>query len=177
MHSHSCCLLHPVPRLHLPLSKLYSLNVTPQAGTVLAGAPAALVLQPFPLASNGKPSQGTHWEAGQGLPRASPGCCATLPAWSGLIVPWKATLLPTACHQLLGRGVFSSQPWFPAQLRIRLKTLHFFSKCLLKVNDWSSRNKTKAQSVICFLHCLLSLFTVLSWERGEDWIISFTRTG
>lgn len=142
-HSHGCCLLYPCSQT----------SSAPQAGTVLAGAPAA-VPPCFKCEIH-------HWEAGQ-LSALSLLRVLGQSARFWLILPWEAALLPTSCHQLLGRDVFSSQPWFPAQLSIRLKTLHFFSKCLLKVNVWSSRTKTKARTVICFQHWLPSVCTILS---------------
>jgi len=103
----------PVSRLHLPLQKLYKLNVTPQPGAVLAGAPKAAVVQPFPLSPKwGNWSQGTqcHLTGRQPQPcipalHLIKMCSVTLPAWSWATLAWKATPLSTSCHQLLDRGL------------------------------------------------------------------------
>lgn len=116
-----------------------------------------------PLPQMGNPSQGTHWEAGTlclpalsllrvlchsaSLVLADTGLKSYTPSYIMLSPPWKRCLF------------FSALVSCPPQNKIKM--LHF-SKCLLKVNVWSSRTKTKAWAVICFLHWLPPLCTVLS---------------
>lgn len=134
-----------VPRLHLPLKKLYKLECGPMTRSSFSRGSKSCCLAVIPLCPwMGKSIAGhsvsPYWEAASAVctcPASHPDVlCHSLPAWSWVILTWNwLEKLHSFLHHAtssLECDLFSSQPWFPAQLATQNKIKH--SPVLLQVS-------------------------------------------